>query len=137
MNLANVRDGIKTQLATITGLRAHDVWPDQINTPAALVKPTGWTYDLSMGSSRGIDHAVFDIVVLAASAQNGLARGQDALDQYLASSGATSILAAIKADKTLSGYAQTCALSGGTDYGTLEVNDIDYVGARLTLEVWG
>ena len=37
--LAAVRDGLKTRLATILGLRAHDVWPDTINAPAALVRP--------------------------------------------------------------------------------------------------
>ena len=37
MNISSIRDGLKTRLQTISGLRCYDVLPDGFAPPAALV----------------------------------------------------------------------------------------------------
>ena len=91
--LAEVRDGLKTRLATITGLRAHDVWPDQVNTPAAMVRPIS---DPIQETLSGIQSWRFEIVLIGYPAQQGMARGQETLDGYLAASGSQSVAAALR-----------------------------------------
>lgn len=137
MSVATIRDGLKTRLATISGLRAHDVWPDTVNTPAAIVRPDRREFALSMGSSPAAANALYFVVTLyAASTENGLARAQEAADAYLDDSGASSIKAAIETDKTLSGTATTCRVVRWYDYDTYQVGDIEYLGVRFEVEVW-
>ncbi len=132
-SLSAIRTGLKTRLATITGLKAHDVWPDTVNCPAALVRPTSWDYRQSIGDNNRI---TFEVVVLAASLQNGLARAQEQLDPFLDDVGKSSIKAALEGDKTLSSSATTLNVVRATDYGSLVVGDIEYMGARFEVEVW-
>ena len=44
-SISELRAGIKTNLATISGLRVSDFQPDSINPPVAIVFPIGVNYD--------------------------------------------------------------------------------------------
>lgn len=135
MRVSLVRDRIKDKLSDIDGLRAYDVWPDLPNLPAAIVSGQRAEYHHSMGT---VGHTlfVFEIVILAASAQAGFARGQDALDPYLDDQGEQSIKAAVEVDPTLGGITSAVVITEWRDYGVMEVGGQEYVGARLELEVY-
>lgn len=130
--LATVRDGLKTRLATIAGLEAYDTLPDTPNVPCAWIVPT-----------RGNAHTTFsgrgsfflDVIILAAAMQQGMVKAQDKLDGYLDLSGANSIIGAIEGDLTLGGNAETVLVGDWTDYGEIDVNGIEYLGARIPIEV--
>jgi hypothetical protein len=132
--LAAVRDGLKARLATISGLRAHDVWPDTVNAPAALVRPIRDPIQETLSNQQSWR---FEVVLVAAPAQAGMARGQDTLDPYLAAAGTLSINAALRGDRTLGGIVSTLNVEGWRDYGVLDLGiGIEYVGAIFDVQVW-
>ena len=70
-------------------------------------------------------------------AQQGMARGQETIDGYLAAAGSQSIAAALRGDRTLGGIVSTLDVSGWRDYGVLDLGvSIEYVGAVFDVQVW-
>ena len=134
MDLGTIRTGLQAALATISGLRASDVWPDTINTPVALVKPMSGDYHQTRAFGPGLVKVVFEITILAAPLQQGLAKGQKALDPYLGT-GAGSVQNAVEADQSLGGTATSVVCHGWKDYGSMIVAEIEYVGAKFDVEV--
>lgn len=132
--LATLRTQLQTRLDTITGLRCYDVWPDQIHLPAAIVIPG--SKDLgAMSSSKRLWQ--FRVLILAAEFDRGYARGQEALDPYLDSSGSLSIEAAVEGDKSLGGNADwAVVIDDNSEYGQKIVNDIKYWGKELAVQVY-
>ncbi len=133
MSFSTIRDGLKTRLETISGLRAYDVWPDTMNIPAAIVRPVNMDY---YNTLTNVATLMVEIHLLAASIQNGLAKAQDILDTYLDATGTKSIKAAIEGDKTLGGTVTTCHVNRWFDYNSYEVNGIEYLGCKLEVEIW-
>ena len=77
MNVSTVRDGLKTRLQTITGLRVYDIIPDKVTPPSAIVGQLDFTFDID--NARGLDLATCDIYVIV---QRLDARaGQNKLDE--------------------------------------------------------
>jgi hypothetical protein len=132
--LSEIRGGLQRRLQSIAGLRASDVWPDQINCPQALVKPLNHTFRLKPGT--GFTKFNFEVVFLAAPLQNSLERAQRALDPYLDEKGPKSIKEALEADDSLGGVANGVQVTGWREYGSLEVNGIEYLGVKFDVEVW-
>lgn len=130
--VSGLRDALKTRLATIAGLRTHDTWPAQIHPPAAIVEPLAGSFEQTLGSDDALYR--FQIVV---AVQFGTHRtAQDALDEYLTPSGTRSIRAALEGDVTLGGLAHSLSVTGWREYGTLEINGIEYLGAFVDVSVW-
>lgn len=136
--VTQIRSGLAARLATIAGLKASSVWPDSLNLPAAIVRPQTGLYHQAMGDP-GYQQLTYEIVLLVAPLQNGLAVGQSTIDPYLDASGTKSIKAAIEGDVTLGGLVSTLIVTGWRDYGTLmaasKVADIEYFGAILDVIV--
>lgn len=133
-SLSSIRDGLKTRLETVTGLRAYDTIPDDINIPAGIVgAPESIEFDTTYG--RGVDRYTIPIRVYASQASERA--GQDKLDGYLAGSGATSIKAAIEGDPTLGGAAHTTRVTQAKGYGVYEVAGVQYLGVEFLCEVIG
>lgn len=135
-SVANIRTQVAVRLATLTaatGLHPHAVWPDQINCPAAIVRVPAMAYHQTMGSDNRV---TAEVLILAAPIGPGLARAEAKLDAYLDDTGASSIKAAIEGDKTLAGTADTVYVHGWRGRGSLEVNGVQYLGARVDLEIW-
>lgn len=128
-----IRDGLKTRLVTITGLNGHARWPDQINLPAAAVEMASGVYDEDF--EEGATYR-FRVVLLAAALQRGFDAAQSNVDQYIVPTGTKSIKAAIEADKTLGGKADSVRVTGFSDYGVLEVNAVQYWGCAFDVEVY-
>ena len=60
--MAQIRDGLKTTISNISGLRVYDTVPDQaINFPVCLFIPTAIEFDLAM--QRGTDRYEFELTV--------------------------------------------------------------------------
>jgi len=132
MNVSNVRDGIKTRLQTISGLRVWDVIPDQVTPPGAVVGQLDFTFDID--NARGVDLANVDVYVIV---QRMDARsGQNKLDGYLAGSGSSSIKAAIEGDRTLGGTVNTLRVTRA-EAGTYVQGDVTFLSYRYSLTIWG
>lgn len=134
MNIGSIRDELALALTSnISGLRAYDTIPDQVNPPCAIVRPASYAYDVTMG--RGTDEAFFDIQVIAGRASERA--GQDTLDTYLASSGATSVKAALESDTTLNSTTNDLRVIGWGDYSTVEIGGIAYLTVTFSVHVVG
>lgn len=131
--LSAIRDGLKTRLATISGLRTHDTVPEQVAVPAAVVgAPELIAFDTTY---RGCSRYVIPVRVYASKASERT--GQDKLDGYLNYSGTGSVKAAIEGDVTLGGAAQTTRVTEARGYGVYEVAGVQYLGAEFVCEVYG
>jgi hypothetical protein len=131
MIVGNVRAGLKTRLATITGLRVWDVIPDQVTPPGAVVGQLDFTFDID--NARGLDIANVDVYVIV---QRFDARSsQNQLDDYLGS-GAKSIKTAIEADRTLGGAVNTLRVTRA-EAGTYLQGDVTFLSYRFSLTIWG
>ena len=135
-SLRDIRMGLRTQLETVSDLRAYDVWPPTINPPAAMVRPLGGTFHEDLNGSVLYQ---FEIVLLL---QLGMQiPAQEQLDAYIATDGALSILYALESDPSLGGAADSTSVTGWRDVGTMRVgadengNGPEYMGVRFDVEV--
>lgn len=132
MNPSQVRDGLKTRLQTITGLRAYDLIPDTVFPPCAVVGQLDFTFDID--NARGLDQAQVDVLVIVQRFSERA--GQDKLDAYLAGSGSTSIKAAIEGDRTLGGTVNTLRVTGA-EAGTYDSQGVTFLSYRYRITIWG
>lgn len=128
---AALRNGLRTRLATISGLNAYAKPVGTPVLPAAIVVPGQIEFDETMG--RGVDRVTYDVLVLVAMPLADMAA--EDLDPYLAGSGASSIKAAIEGDGTLGGAAQWTRVLGVSAYGDVEYSGKVYLGARFPIEI--
>jgi hypothetical protein len=132
MSPSQVRDGLKTRLQTITGLRVYDLIPEPVTPPCAVVGQLDLTFDID--NARGLDQATVDIYVIVQRFSERA--GQDKLDGYLAGTGATSIKAAIEGDRTLGGACQTLRVTSA-ESGTYDSQSNTFLSYRYRLTIWG
>lgn len=132
MSYSTIRDGLKTRLKTISGLRVYDTIPGDINPPAAVITPgdPAIVYDATQAGAQTLN---FVVIVFASKASDRTA--QDKLDGYLNPTGASSIKAAIEGDDTLGGTADSAAVTTITTYGLSDVAGVDYWTVRAVVEV--
>jgi hypothetical protein len=133
--LAAIRAALQARLQTIAGLNVYDVLEDQMREPFAAILPAGpveATYLVQGGADR---YDAFEVIVVGAARANQR-NAQATLDPYLASSGSSSIQAALEADQRLGGVVDFAVFDGWTSYGGLEIGDIEYIGARGRINVW-
>lgn len=126
-----IKDGLATRLATITGLRVHATPPGTIHPPAAVIRRAQTRYDSTM--ARGSDDHSFVITVFVSLASDAYA--QDALDAYLATSGSSSIKAAIEGEDTLGSTVHFTRVASAEEDRTVEYNGVVYVAADWIVEV--
>ncbi len=129
---SNVRNGLKTNLTAITGLRCFDIVPDTVPLPAAVVGQLDFSFDASM--VRGLDTAECEILLIVGRMSERA--GQNRLDLYLSGSGSSSIKAAIEADKTLGGACSTLRVTTATA-GTITNAGADMLAYRYRVEIIG
>jgi hypothetical protein len=129
--LSEIRDGIATNLATITGLRTKGIIPGQVNPPYAVITPEGIDYHRSF--NNGFNTYNFTITVVVGQADSRSA--QNTLDAYCTPSGASSIRSAIESDKTLSGKAFDVMVSEMRNYGSTTIGETTYLAAEFTCAV--
>lgn len=129
--MTELRSGLATRLATISGLRASATIPDNPVPPQAIVAVDSITYDTAFG--RGSDEYTFSVLVIVGRATDRSA--QLNLDAYCNPSGTTSIKAAIEKDATLGGKAIDCRVTTMQNQSSLAIGDITYLTATFLVTV--
>jgi len=130
--MSELRSGLATRLATITGLRASATLPDNPVPPQAVIFPERIQYDAAFG--RGADEYTFSVLVIVGRVADRAA--QLNLDAYCNPSGSTSVKAAIEADSTLGGKAMDCRVTQMQNQGSLTIGDITYLTATFSVTVY-
>lgn len=132
MSLTAIRDGIATNLATISGLRTAAEIPDNPSPPIAIVQLRQIQYDQAF--QKGLAVYTFTISVIVGRVQEREA--QRRLNAYSDNSGASSIKSAIESDKTLGGAAFDVRVESLDNIGSLQLNDATYLGADFTVTAY-
>jgi hypothetical protein len=131
--LSELRAGIATNLATISGLRTTATVPDQINPPIAVVMPNTITYDTAFARSGGDEYEFLVMVIVGRVDERS---AQNKLDAYASSSGNSSVKAAIEKDKTLGGKAFSLRVTNLRNYNQVTVGDVTYLSAEWVVQVY-
>ncbi len=130
--VSQLRTGLATNLATISGLRTAALIPDAPQPPIAVVIPDAISFDTSF--ARGLDTYTYTITVIVGRQSDRMA--QNSLDNFCNPSGASSVKTAIESDKTLGGHAQTLQVTGMTTYGSMTIADTVYLMADFSVTVY-
>ena len=128
-SVSQLRTALATAMGTIPNLRTSATVPDNPRPPIAVVMPERIAFDLN--ARRGADTFFFTIILIVSRADDRAA--QNNLDAFL--TGASSIKAAVEANRTLGGVANTCRVTEMTNYASLPVGDVLYLSAQFTVEV--
>lgn len=131
-SIPDIRDALKTQLLTIPNFRAYDTAPDQVTPPCGVVLlgDPAVVYDQVFGPSTA-DFIRMRVLVLVDNATGRAA--QDALDGYLAGSGANSVKTAVEGN--LGGIVDDCSVTQAGKPGIYTYGGVDYLGSELQVEV--
>jgi hypothetical protein len=125
--LSEIRTGIATNLASITGLRTAAVMPDNPSPPIAIVQPDSISFDDTF--NRGMQTYTFTVVVLVGRVAERSA--QNAIDAFCSSTGTSSIKLAIERDKTLGGKVYDLRGTDMRAYATISVGEVNYLAAEF------
>lgn len=132
MTIDGLRDGIATNLATISGLRTAAEVPDNPSPPIAVVALRSIEYDQSF--QRGLALYTFTVTVIVGRVAEREA--QRRLNDYSDNEGSSSVKQAIESDKTLGGSAFDCRVMSLDNIGALQLNDATYLGAEFTVTAY-
>lgn len=130
--ISQLRTGLATNLATISGLRTSALIPDAPQPPIAVVIPNAISYDTTF--HRGFDTYTYTITLIVGRQSDRTA--QTTLDGYCNPTGATSVKTAIESDKTLGGNAQTLRVTDMSTYGSMTIADTVYLIADFSVTVY-
>lgn len=130
--VSELRTGVATNLATISGLRTAATMPDLPNPPIALVTPISIEYDKAFGQGMTIYTMTVTVIVGRVSERTA----QNTLDAYCSSTGASSIKKAIESDVTLGGKAFDCRVSQMRNYGSTTISENEYLAAEFDLSIY-
>lgn len=131
MILNTVLDALAAAVDNITGLRTYAYPADQVSPPAAVIGLPEVPYDATFG---GADEWEVPIFVVVGKVSDRASR--TALCSYVTPTGATSIKAAVEADKTLGGACDSVAVTRA-EFTTISVAGTEFLGAELTCSVVG
>jgi len=131
--VTQVMDGLKTRLATVSGLRAFSYQPDQINPPIAFPVLNSVNYHRAFSGGD----VIFNVAIIVIVGRYLDRTADNLLDTYLSYSGTGSIRAAIEADKTLGGICQTLIVQSSANVTSLNAGDAEFLEIRFLVEVHG
>lgn len=130
--ISEIRSGIATNLATITGLRTSAYVPDDPKPPIAVVMPSGVLFDTSF--ARGLDTMTFTVLVIVGRVSDRNA--QNTLDAYCDPLSATSVKKAIEIDRTLAGKIDDLRVTEMRNYTSITVSENTYLSAEFVVSVY-
>lgn len=134
MGIETIGEGIKTRLITISDLRvfAPNEIPEAINElPAAIILPGVTEYKTAMDGDSDYNF-VITLIITKQDQPSGL----DRILPYMESSGDSSIVAAIYADRTLNSSADTCRVPRNNGIIPIQWGGITYLGTTFDVQVW-
>lgn len=130
-SIDELRSGIATNLATISGLRTSAFIPDNPNPPLATIQLNRVQYHQDF--KRGMTEYNFAVQVIVGRVDERSA--QKRLDDYCSSTGASSVSLAVESNRTLGGKAFDCIVTEMTNYGSVVISDITYLAAEFNVRV--
>lgn len=130
--IAELKNGLATNLATITGLRTSGTIPEQVNPPVAIITFNTVEYDTVFG--RGLDMYSFTVTVIVSRAD--ARNAQNLLDVYCAPTGTSSIKTAIELDRSLGSKANDLRVTSLSSYGNLTIGETNYFAAEFAVTVY-
>lgn len=135
-SLTEIRTALKMTIsAAIPSLNGYDKMPESVNAPAFVVLPDPNATVEYMAMGRGVDKFNLMVILIVSQRDNDLA--QIDLDPYVSSFGPKSIRQAVFNGRTLGLPDVDAAVTGVSNYGdALPIGGVDYVGARLSVEVF-
>jgi hypothetical protein len=131
-SITDLRTGLATRLATISGLRTTTETPDTITPPIAIINVSNVMFDKTF--ARGLDEYNFLITVIVGRV--GERSAQRLLDGYVSSTGLSSVKLAIELDKTLGGKCDSLRVTDMRNYGSIVVGEITYLAAEFNVVVY-
>ena len=129
-----IRDGLRDRLQSIAGLVSHDVIPQVVVPPCAIVVPRRGSYEETMG--RGGDPARYFFEIWLFAESGDFPSGQNYLDKLLAATSTGGVFGAIAADRTLGGWAITTFVDTFREYEVREYANLQILTTTLDVEVW-
>jgi len=130
-SISELRQGLATNLQTISGLRVVDTLPDLVNPPMAMIGLTKINYNQQ--NQRSMAEYTFQITVVVGRVSERTA--QAALD-VLVAPGSGSVKYAVESDRTLGGKAYEVFIPELSAYGSVSINGIDYLSAEFSVQVF-
>jgi hypothetical protein len=130
-SISELRQGLATNLQTISGLRVVDTLPDLVNPPMAMIGLTKVNYNQQ--NQRSMAEYTFQVTVVLGRVSERTA--QAALD-VLVAPGSGSVKYAIESDRTLGGKAYEVFVPELSAYGAVSINGIDYLSAEFSVQVY-
>ena len=130
--IAELKNGLATNLATISGLRTSGTIPEQVNPPVAIITFNNVDYDTTFG--RGLDMYSFTVTVIVSRAD--ARNAQNLLDVYCAPTGSSSIKTAIELDRSLGSKANDLRVTGLSNYCNLSIGVTNYFADEFAVTVY-
>ena len=130
-SIAELRNGLAANLATIPGLRTAATVPDNPNPPIAIVSLKRVEYHQDF--KRGMTEYTFAVQVVVGRVDERTA--QRNLDAYCSSTGDSSVILAVESDRSLGGKAFDCIVTEMTSYGSMVISDITYLAIEFNVRV--
>lgn len=129
--ISELRQGLATNLLTISGLRVVDTLPDLVNPPMAMIGLSKVAYNQQ--NQRSMSEYTFQVTVVVGRVSERTA--QAAID-VLVAPGSGSIKYAIESDRTLGGKAYETFVPELSAIGAVSINGIDYFSAEFSVQVY-
>jgi hypothetical protein len=130
--ISDLRDGIATNLATITGLRTSAEVPDNPSPPIAIVQLQRVAFD---GAFQG-GMTTYEFLVSVVVGRVAEREAQRRLDAFASTSGDASIKAAIESDRTLDGECFDLRVSEMQNIGAVLLGEASYLAADFAVTVY-
>jgi len=132
LNITEIRDGLETNLETVSGLRAYSEIPENPQVPCAVVSLNSVDYDQAF--QRGLSELSFNVTVIVG--RFSVQQAQEHLNDY-AGNGSKSIKTAVQSDRTLGGKAVDTVLTSMNSISALDLNDgNNYLGMEFSVTVY-
>ena len=132
MALSEIRDAMGTALGAVPNLRVRPLIPALVTPPMAVVQPQQIEYDLN--ARNGVNRYTFTVTVFVTKADDRSA--QLRVDPFVEPTGAGSVKAALEADRTLGGVADTLRVTNVSNYSSTDANDVLYLAVDFEVEVY-
>jgi hypothetical protein len=130
-SISELRQGLATNLQTISGLRVVDTLPDLVNPPMAMIGLTKVSYNQQ--NQRSMAEYTFQVTVVVGRVSERTA--QAALDVLVAPASG-SVKYALESDRSLGGKAFDVFVPELSAYGAVSINGIDYLSAEFSVQVF-
>ena len=133
-SVSAIAEGLKTRLATISGVRAYSYQPEQLNPPFAYPILNGVSYHQTMGMGGAVTQFDWSVYVVVGRWVDRVAMTN--LDAFLSPTGASSIRAALEGDRTLGGACSDLMVATSANISALEQDDAEYLQVSFALTIY-